>query len=87
MRKWRKILRVAGKFALWIVAVLVAYALVGTILSLIPVGGSAVPGGDVVVYLMRSDVHTDIAVPTRTERIDWSIVVPPGDTSDKVARE
>ena len=87
MRKWRKILRVAGKVVLWFFAVLVAYALVGTILSLIPVNGNAVPGGDVVVYLMRSDVHTDIAVPTRTERIDWSIVVPPGDTSDKVARE
>lgn len=87
MRKWRKILRVAGKVSLWIVAVIVAYALVGTILSLIPVNGNAEPGGDVVVYLIRSDVHTDIVVPTRTERIDWSTVVPPGDTSDKVARE
>ena len=48
----RKVLRATGKVALWIVAVLVAYALVGTILSLIPVNGNAVPGGDVVVYLM-----------------------------------
>ena len=87
MRKWRKVLRVAGKVALWIAAILVAYALIGMILSLIPVNGDAVPGGDVVVYLERNNVHTDIVVPTRTERIDWSAIVPPGDTSDKVARE
>ena len=87
MRKWRKVLRVAGKVALWIAAILVAYVLIGMILSLIPVNGDAVPGGDVVVYLEGYGVHTDIVVPTRTERIDWSTIVPPGDTSDKVARE
>ena len=87
MRKWRKVLRVAGKVSLWIVAIPVAYALIGMILSLIPVGGNAEPGGDVVVYLQNNGVHADIVVPTRTERIDWSVVVPPGDTSGKVSRE
>ena len=87
MRKWRKVLRVVGKVALWIVAIPVAYALIGIVLSLIPVGGNAEPGGDVVVYLQNNGVHTDIVVPTRTERIDWSAIVPPADTSGKVARE
>ena len=67
-----------------IVAILVAYALIGMILSLIPVNGNAMPGGDVVVYLERNNVHADIVVPTRTERIDWSTVVLPEDTSGKV---
>ena len=87
MTKMRKVLRVTGKVALWFLAILVAYALVGTIMSLIPFNGNAVPGGDVVVYLMRSDVHADIVVPTRTERIDWSTIVPSGDTFGKVVGE
>ena len=34
MRKWRKVLRVAGKAALCIVGVVVAYAAIGMVLSL-----------------------------------------------------
>ena len=50
MTKMKKVLRATGKVVLWFFAILVAYALVGTILSLRPVNGNAVPGGDVVVY-------------------------------------
>ncbi len=80
-----KSLRVAGIVALCIVGVIVAYALIGMGLSLIPVNCNAAPGGDVVIYLRNTGVHTDIVVPTRTERIDWSKIVPPDDISAKTA--
>ena len=87
MARSHGVLRVAGKVALWIVAIPVAYALIGMSLSLIPVNGNAVSGNDVTVYLMRNNVHADIVVPARTDRIDWTTVVPPCDTQDKTARE
>lgn len=86
MTKIRKVLCVTGKVALWFLAILVAYVAVGTILSLIPVNCNAVPGGDVVIYLQNNGAHTDIVVPTRTERIDWSSIAPPCDTSENVKR-
>ena len=55
----------------------VVYAVVGTLLSLATVNGQKDSGGDVVVYLVDRGVHTDIVVPTKTERIDWSKVAPP----------
>ena len=74
----------AGKAVLYIVGVAVAYVAIGMVLSLIPVNGNAVPGGDVVVYLENNGVHTDIVVPTKTVRIDWTDIAPPGDTSGKM---
>lgn len=80
----RKLVRRIAKIAAWAIAGIlmfpVAYALIGTILSLIPVNRHVTSEGEVFVYLQRSDVHTDIVVPTRTSRIDWATVVPPGDT-------
>lgn len=84
MARLRKILRVAWKAALSVVVILLAYALIGTILSLIPVNSNAVPGDDVAIYLVRSDVHVDVVVPTRTGRIDWTAAVPPSDMSAKM---
>ena len=43
-------------------------------------------GNDVVLYLVGNGVHTDIVVPTKTARIDWSKVAPPSDTIDKIQR-
>ena len=80
----KKLLRLLGKIVLCLVGLIVAYALIGTILSLIPVNANAVAGSDVIVYLDNNGVHTDIVVPTRTERFDWSAVVPSNDTSSKV---
>lgn len=79
--------RSARKTVCWILAVLIAYAVIGMLLSLIPVNRHPSPGDDVVVYLERSDVHTDIVVPTRTERIDWVAIVPPSDTKIATQRE
>ena len=80
----RKTPRMLGKLAFWGVCIVFAYALVGTILSLIPVNVNVVPGSDVIVYLDNNGVHTDIVVPTKTERFDWSTIVPPSDTSAKI---
>lgn len=66
---------------------LIAYAVIGTLLSLIPVNRHPASGNDVVVYLERSDVHTDIVVPTKTKRIDWTAIVPPSDTKIAEQRE
>ena len=85
--KVKKVLRIAGKTALCVVGLLVSYALVGMVLSLVPVNCDVVPGDDVVVYLENNGVHTDIIVPTRTGRIDWTAVVPPEGTRGKVAGE
>ena len=81
----KKVVHLVVKGALCIVGLLVAYALIGTILSLIPVNRHAEAGEDVIVYLERNNVHADIVVPTRTDRIDWTTVVPPDDTSAKIA--
>lgn len=83
--KMKMVLRLVLKIALWFVGLIVAYVLIGTILSLIPVNGNVVAGNDVVIYLDNNDVHTDIVVPTRTDRFDWSTIVPPDDTSSKSA--
>ncbi len=87
MRKSNEFLRLAGKVALWIAAIPATYVLIGIMLSLIPVNRNSVPGNDVTVYLVRNNVHADIVVPVRTDRIDWTTVVPPCDTQDKTAWE
>lgn len=81
----RKCLWLLLKIALCLVGLIVVYVLIGTILSLIPVNGKVVRGNDVAIYLENNGVHTDIVVPTRTERFDWSTVVPPGNTLAKTA--
>ena len=73
----KKLIRLLGKIALIFVGILLAYGLIGTGLSLIPVNGMAASGNDVVIYLDNNGVHTDIVVPTRTARFDWSAVVRP----------
>ena len=83
--KLKNALWIVAKVVLCLVALLVAYMLIGTALALIPVNGNVPSGADVIVYLDNNGVHTDIVVPTRTERIDWSTIVPPGDTSAKIA--
>ena len=80
----RIIVRVIGLAVLGTICV---YALVGMILSLIPINRHPTAGDDVIVYLERSDVHTDIVVPTVTERIDWSTFAPPVDTKQAVKGE
>ena len=84
---FRCLLRIVRKSFLWFLVLIATYAFIGTFLSLIPVNRHPSSGGDVVIYLERSDVHTDIVVPTRTERIDWSRVVPPEHTKDARCRE
>ena len=86
-KKSRSFWRAARKTVCWILAVLIAYAVIGTLLSLIPVNRHPSSGDDVVIYLERSDVHTDIVVPTRTERIDWAAIVPPSDTKIDTQRK
>ncbi len=85
---FRRIAKIVLIAALVIIGIPVVYALVGSILSLMPVNSPDVPAQGIVVYLKRSnDVHADIAVPTRTDRIDWSTVVPPGDTKNGIEKE
>ena len=86
--RWRKVLRLAARWVarvgLGLLLVVLAYAIVGMSLSLVPVNCQPSPGGDVAVYLRTNGAHTDIVVPTVTERIDWSRVAPPDDTSAKI---
>ena len=87
-KRFRRIAKILAIAVLVVIGIPVVYALVGAILSLIPVNSPVAPAQGIVVYLKRSnDFHADIAVPTRTDRIDWSTVVPPGDTENGVARE
>ena len=81
----KKVFRLLFKIALCCVGLIVAYALIGTILSLVPINEKVAAGNDVIIYLDNNDVHTDIVVPTRTDRIDWSTIVPPSDTASKFA--
>ena len=85
---WRKGLRLTARWVARVVLgfllVVIAYAIIGTLLSLVPMNGQPPPVGDVVVYLRTNGAHTDIVVPTQTERIDWSKVAPPDDTASKM---
>lgn len=83
----RSFWRIARNAFLCLLGLIAAYAIIGTALSLIPINNNAKSDGEIVVYLERSDVHTDIVVPTRTGRIDWSSVVPPQDTKDATKRK
>lgn len=80
-RVLRSIVRWMVKSVLALLLVIVAYAAIGTLLSWMEVDGQPSPDGEVVVYVRTNGAHTDIVVPTRTERIDWSKVAPPGDTA------
>ncbi len=86
--RWRKGLRLTARWVARVVLgfllVVIAYAIIGTLLSLVPMNGQPPPVGDVVVYLRTNGAHTDIVVPTQTERIDWSKVAPPDDTASKI---
>lgn len=79
----KKRIRLLLKIMLSIIGLVAAYALIGLILSLIPVNGNVVPNDGIVIYLYGNGVHTDIVLPTRTEQFDWTTVVPPCDTSSK----
>ena len=83
-----RIARIAALEIAGILLLLFMWLQVGAGLMLIPVNCNAAPDGGIAVYLKCSDVHTDIVVPTRTSRIDWSAVVPhggPGWGSDYLA--
>lgn len=47
----KKLIRLLGKITLVLVGILLAYGLIGTGLSLIPVNGTAASGNDVVIYI------------------------------------
>lgn len=83
----RSITRWGAKITLAVLLAVVVYAIVGTLLSLVPVNCHPTPGSDVVVYLTNNGVHADIVVPTKTERIDWSKLVPPVDTKAGIQRD
>ena len=85
--KIRRILRTSAMIALALPIAAVAYAAAGLLLSLVPDGGDGGVGGDVTVYIESNGVHTDIVMPTVTERIDWSRVAPPGDTDAGIRGE
>ena len=76
----RSFVRLAARSGLMLLLVVVTYAIVGMLLSLVPVNVQPRSDGDVVVYVTDNGVHADIVVPTKTERMDWSKVVPPHDT-------
>ena len=83
MTRRRKISHIAKIAALEVAGILLwlfMWLQIGTVMLLIPVNRHVASEGEVVVYLQRSDVHTDIVVPTRTSRIDWSAVVLHGET-------
>ena len=73
-----------ARLGLALLGVFVAYAVVGTLLSLVTVNRHPVSGGDVTVYLVDNGIHADIVVPVKEGCVDWSEVVPPGDTASGV---
>ena len=77
----RSIVRWIVKSVLALLLVIVAYGAIGMLLSIIPVNSHPAEGGNVVIYLRTNGAHTDIVVPTQTDRIDWSKVAPPSDTA------
>lgn len=79
----RRFLRIVRNVFLLLLAILVAYAAIGTVLSLITVNRSPQSGGDVTIYLETNGVHADITVPTKTELMDWGEIVRPEDTRGK----
>ncbi len=81
---FRAVARFVARLGLALLVVVVAYVVVGTLLSLVPVNRNPVSDGEVTVYLYNNGIHSDIVVPTITERIDWSKVVPPRDTKSRV---
>lgn len=79
----RRCLRIVRNVFLLLLAILVAYAVIGMVLSLITVNRSPQSGDEVTIYLETNGVHADITVPTKTELVDWSEIVSPQDTASK----
>lgn len=82
-----KPLRRAGRFAARLLAGLIAlplaYLLVALILGLIPSNRHWHPAADgVVIWVTTNGVHAGIAMPARTDTIDWPAVFPRTDMRD-----
>lgn len=76
-------LRIVRNVFLWLLAIIVVYAVIGTLLSFVSLNRHPQSGADVVIYLETNGVHADIVVPTKTEFKDWSSIVRPEDTIGK----
>lgn len=81
----RKPLRYALRFILALLAFLVVYVLAARLLPYIPVNKDAQQVGqeDMSIYIMTNGVHTDIVVPVKNSRMDWTRYVSYAHTDDK----
>lgn len=78
-RVWRFLWRLLGV----LVALPLLYATAALILGLIPVNRDWRPAPEgITVWLVTNGVHAGIAMPVRTDTIDWSTVFPRSDMRD-----
>jgi len=72
MRVFKKILKFLLKTLLGIVVFLLLYLGTAFLLSRITVDEEPNTPNEVAVYIITNGVHTDIVMPVRSQRIDWS---------------
>jgi uncharacterized protein (TIGR02117 family) len=62
---------------------IVFYLSTAFICARIPVNESISKEGDITVYIKSNGVHTDLIVPVKSKKIDWSNIFPYANTKDK----
>lgn len=82
---FKKTLLKIGKILLSIVCLLVLYALAVWLLPYISINKNASKKGDqdISIYIKTNGVHTDIVVPVKNDRMDWTQLIRYEDTDAK----
>jgi len=70
------------KSVLYIIGLIVLYALGVFLLPFIPVNTQEDDADEISIYILTNGVHTDIVCPLRHEEMDWSTILPLTDTRE-----
>ncbi|MFN6115415.1 MAG: TIGR02117 family protein [Flavobacteriales bacterium] len=72
----KQVLRYTLRALLVLVAIIALYAVTAMVLSRIRVPGEIVSHDEITAYILSNGVHTDIVLPVRNGKRDWSHVLP-----------
>lgn len=78
-----KIIRILGRFILFIIVFVAFYFLTAFICSHITVNENSSVSGQIQIFVKSNGVHTDLVVPVNNSMIDWRLIFPLSNTKDK----
>lgn len=71
-KKLKQFLKFTGRLIFGIIAFIIVYVIIISILTIIPVNSKPEISNDVTIYINSNGVHTDILVPVKNNIKDWT---------------